>query len=275
MESAVRQKAKDALDAQIEAYWDERAQSYSNGVRGELGDGRSDAWERVLMRSAKPVLDETITQLEKTPQVADLGCGPGFMSVLFSRMGCYVHAVDESLGMLSQAKANVGDAGLRQSVAFYRADVTELPFDDNTLDVVASRNVTWLLRRPKEAYAEWMRVLRPGGKLIVFDANWYLYLVNPLIDAQRVADQFGKVVEEWDEDSRATASEEERCERIATRLPLTSVVRPAWDERALLELGACDVRVDEDVWKELWTPGEKAFYASSPLFLVEARKSTS
>ena len=269
----MKQKTKDALDAQIEAYWDQRAQSYSNGVRGELGDSRSDVWERVLSRLIAPVL--TGANKGKKPLVADLGCGPGFMSVLFSRMGCFVHAVDESPGMLAQAKTNVHDAGLSRSVEFHRADVGTLPFENNTLDVVASRNVTWLLRQPRETYAEWMRVLRPGGKLIVFDANWYLYLVNPLIDAQRTADQRGKVVEEWDEDSRATASEEERCERIAARLPLTSVVRPAWDKRTLLELGAQEVRADEDIWKELWTQGEKSFYASSPMFLVEARKSTS
>ena len=32
-----------ALEDEIGRYWDERATSYSNGVRGELGDGRSDA----------------------------------------------------------------------------------------------------------------------------------------------------------------------------------------------------------------------------------------
>ena len=45
----------------------------------------------------------------------------------------------------------------------------------NSFDVIVNRNVTWTLENPKDAYKEWMRVLKPGGSLIIFDACWYLW----------------------------------------------------------------------------------------------------
>ena len=269
--NAVHGIADAQLEAEIGLYWDERAESYSNGVRGELRDARHMAWRRALDQVAAGPIASARAE-GRSPRVLDLGCGPGFFTVLFAEMGCRVDAVDASDEMLERARANVEAAAPGHSVSFYEGDVTELPFRDATFDVVACRNVTWLMRDPVAAYAEWLRVLRPGGSLAVFDANWYRYLVDPAVDVRRRADQQGRVVEEWSEDSRATTAEERRCEEIAAELPLTSVVRPAWDLDTLAELGAAHVRADEDAWRHLWTEGEKAFYASSPLFMVEAVK---
>lgn len=263
--------ARGALEAEIGAYWDERAESYSNCVRGELGDDRGEAWRRTLERIAREQVAEAHSE-GRTPNVLDLGCGPGFFSILFAQMGCAVVGMDASDEMLARAAQNAQAAGLVDSIEFRQGDVTSLPFASGSFDVVASRNLMWLMRDPEAAYAEWMRVLRPGGKLAVFDANWYRYLFDEGIDARRHADQDGNEVKEWDEDSRATTAEERRCERFALELPLSPVIRPAWDREVLPRFGASRIYVDETVWQHLWTESESAFYASSPLFLVEAVK---
>ena len=264
-------RSNSALEAEIGDYWNIRAESYSNSVRAELGDARSDAWRRALGRVSDGHIVKARTGA-RACRVLDLGCGPGLFSILFAEMGCAVDAVDASGEMLMRARANVAAEGFSESVAFHQGDVARLRFEDDTFDIVASRNLTWLLRDPEAAYAEWMRVLRPGGKLVVFDANWYLYLFDEEIDARRRADQDGNDIEEWAEDARATTAEEKRCEQFARELPLSSVVRPAWDIRVLPRFGASHVRVDEEAWAELWTKSEAAFYASSPLFMVEAVK---
>ena len=46
------------------------------------------------------------------------------------------------------------------------------------LNAVVSRNLVWNLEDPEAAYKEWLRVLKPGGKLFVFDGNHYCYLYN-------------------------------------------------------------------------------------------------
>lgn len=256
---------------QITDYWDERAAAYSCGVCEELGGERCAVWAHELYVRSREVLSRSQSK-GRAPRVLDLGCGPGFFSILFADMGCAVDAIDASEGMLAQAKGNALRANVAESVSFHQGDISKLPFESSCFDVIASRNVTWLLRDPRAAYAEWLRVLRPGGKLIIFDANWYRYLDDPCVDAQRISDQPTTDILGWDEDSIASQDQERRCEDIARGLPFTYIQRPAWDRDALRELGCSQVRCDEDAWLRLWTEGERAFYGSSPLFLIEAVK---
>ena len=53
-----------------------------------------------------------------------------------------------------------------------------LPFGADSFDVVFSRNLTWNLPEPKKAYQSWLSVLKSGGLMLVFDANWYTYLID-------------------------------------------------------------------------------------------------
>ena len=157
-------------------------------------------------------------------------------------------------------------------VGFHCCDASDLPFPSSSYDVVVSRNVTWLMRDPLGAYAEWNRVLKPGGKLLVFDANWYSHLVDESLNRKRIEDQGDSSVLGWGEESFATDEQERRCESIALRLPLTYESRPAWDVSALSSLGFSDVRADERFSERVWNEGERAFYATSPLFSIEALK---
>lgn len=69
------------------------------------------AWQRVMERE---------TDLLGGPQdvsALDLGCGPGFFSMLLARMGCHVDAMDLSPDMLCQAAANADREGLGKHIA--------------------------------------------------------------------------------------------------------------------------------------------------------------
>lgn len=262
---------QNALAREISAYWDERAETYSNGVRGELSDSRKAAWQRELAGLVAGAFEVAYRE-GRIPRALDLGCGPGFFSTLLAEGGWQVDAVDVSADMLARARANVAEAALDSRVFFHQGDIARLPFPDASFDVAVSRNVTWLMREPRAAYAEWLRVLRPGGKLLVFDANWYRYLVDPQVNERRLADQAGNVLEGWDEDAQANSDEERRCEEIAASLPLTPVLRPEWDVETLGELGASKVRADVDAWLRVWPESEQRYYGSTPMFLVEAVK---
>lgn len=260
-----------SLDAEIVEYWNERSTSYSNGVIGELHDERRTMWWNALVKRVAGVIDEARRE-GRVPRVLDLGCGPGFFTALFSEAGCQVDAVDSSAEMLARAQANVKAAVPDAEPTYCECDFTELPFADGTFDLATGRNVTWLMRRPEAAYAEWLRVLRPGGKLLSFDANWYRYLIDPVTAAAREADMTNNTLEGWDEESRATTAEEEHCEQMALELPLTYILRPAWDATILSSLGTARVRTDELIWQEVWTESEYSYYGATPMFLVEAVK---
>ena len=259
------------LAEEIGAYWDGRARSYSNGVVGELGDGRRDAWSGVLAEALAEVKAGSM-ESGSGVRACDLGCGPGFFSILLASMGCRVDAVDASSAMVAHARANCGEAVPKGSVAFHVCDVLSTPFEDDTFDLCVSRNVTWLMRQPESAYAEWLRILKPGGKLVVFDANWYRYLVDHEVASQRERDQKNNRLEGWDEDAQATSDEEKRCEQLAAELPLTPILRPGWDLETLGQLGVSSCRADEGIWKRVWTENECSYYGSTPMFMVEAVK---
>lgn len=264
-------QSTDRLTQRLTDYWNERARSYSNGVLGELADDRKLRWTAALDEASRDIALKAATE-RRTPLACDLGCGPGFFTILLSELGFAVEAVDASPSMIERARGNVSRAVPDADVRFHVGDVLSLPFPDETFDVCVSRNITWLMQNPKEAYAEWLRVLKPGGKLIAYDSNWYRYLIDPSVAAKRTADQSAHVLEGWDDDAQATSDEEKRCEELARSLPLTSVLRPAWDLRTLEALGVSSCHADEDVWRRVWSKNEQLYYGSTPMFAVEAVK---
>lgn len=283
----------DAFAKTVVEYWDNRSDTYSNCVLDEIDTAEYAAWKNVLtgclegtsagectfisQKSSvceRMIADETVAGAGARSglRVLDLGCGPGFFEILLSQMGCAIMGVDSSEAMIQRASANVAAYGNQGNVAFCQGDISDLPFDDNQFDLVISRNVTWLMRNPQETYAEWKRVLKSGGKLLVFDANWYRYLADEATNEQRKVQQQQAGGACYEEDARATKSQENECEAIARNLPLTYELRPAWDMQALSLMGYSKVSVDQEVWKKVWTSEEQAFYASSPLFMIEATK---
>ena len=262
----------------IQGYWNIRSDTYSNGVLAELEGDQLGAWIGLFSeRLGAPTLagevpGAALTGADAPKRVLDIGCGPGFFEVVLSRLGHEVIAVDSSRAMLDTAGVNVLECGSPELVTFMRGDAECLSLEDESFDAVVSRNVTWLMQHPRQAYREWMRVLKPGGRLLAFDANWYRYLVDEEVNRQRKLDQKDVATLGWSESERASSEQEIACENIALHLPLTKENRPSWDVAVLRQLGFSSVSVDEGAWRKLWAPGEKAFYATSPLFMIEAVK---
>ena len=145
-----------------------------------------------------------------------------------------------------------------------------LAFPDAAFDVVLSRNLTWNLPNPELAYAEWMRVLRPGGLLLNFDANWYGYLFNA--DAQAAYERDRRNTAQQGIKDENIGENFDVMENIARRIPLSNMSRPAWDLCVLSRLGL-QVQADVQIWENVWSDEEKLNFSSTPLFMVSAEKS--
>ena len=154
-------KVKDLL-SEIESYWTTRAEGYSEVNHKELNGMQKGAWLEVLKGQFPEKAKDEI-------KILDIGTGPGFFPVILAEAGYKVTAVDYTQEMLDTAKRNAGN--LCERISFYKMDAQNLEFEDDVFDVVISRNLTWNLKDPKRAYEEWCRVLKPGGKLLNFDAN--------------------------------------------------------------------------------------------------------
>ena len=246
---------------EIESYWTTRTDGYSEVNQKELAGMQKAAWLGVLT--------EHFPKKEKKDlRILDIGTGPGFFPTILSEAGYEIDAADYTPGMLEKAKENVGKYADR--VRFWREDAQNLDFENETFDVIISRNLTWNLPHPEMAYKEWLRVLKKGGKLLNFDANWYGYLYD---DKKREAyENDRKNVEKGSLDDHYLCTDIDRMEKIALQVPLSETKRPGWDVKVLEALGAAQIQVNEDIWQQVWSEEEKLNYGSTPMFMVEAVK---
>ncbi|WP_068264194.1 demethylmenaquinone methyltransferase [Janibacter limosus] len=140
---------KDPKD--VAAMFDETAAKYDL-MNDVMSLGQTRLWRRAVLRAIDPQPGE---------RILDIAAGPGSSSLPLRRAGADVASADFSLGMLRQ--------GLKQSpqLHFTAADATRLPFADESFDVVTMsfgfRNVV----EPEVALREFLRVTRPGGRLLI------------------------------------------------------------------------------------------------------------
>jgi len=96
--------------------------------------------------------------------VLDVGCGAGIDLARFARAGADVTGVDVSSSAIDLARANFEQQGLRGR--FEVASGEQLPFADNTFDLVFAHGVVQYTARPQRLVDECRRVLEPGGEAI-------------------------------------------------------------------------------------------------------------
>jgi len=122
------------------------------------------------------LLYELMRDLQLGPRatVVDVGCGEGRHSVaLAERFGVSVHGVDPVARHLELSNARLAAAAARrpelgQLVRFARGSAESLPLEDRIADVVWCRDVLVHVAALQTAFGEWRRVMRDGGRAIVF-----------------------------------------------------------------------------------------------------------
>ncbi len=254
--------AAETLTGENLRYWNRRAPSYTDVIRKNLEGEWEARWADMLIsRFPRQEGDQPL-------RVLDIGTGPGFYAIILAARGYRVTAVDFSENMLDEARRNAGALSAR--IDFRQMDAHCLDFPDGSFDAVVTRNLTWNLTDPLRAYREWLRVLRPGGAALIFDANWYAYLVDE--EKQRAWDRDRENVRLAAVEDHDAYDESRRMEEISRKLPMTARLRPQWDVDALRALGCAHVTADETVSERVWSREEQLNYGSTPGFLIHAVK---
>lgn len=240
----------------IQNYWANSAAGFSEFVNQEdLAPERKKLWLSKIINNApdKVRLD-----------ILDVGTGPGFFAIILAEAGHRVTAIDCTQNMLDEAELNASAAGVE--AAFMKMDSHELDFDNESFDLIVSRNVTWTLCDPVRAYKEWLRVLRPGGKFIVFDANYGMYCYDEEI-ARKKRESEAAYKKLYGIPVSRNGSDEEYFERMY----LSNKLRPEWDEAALKDLGV-STYIERNVSSALYSEQRQLLNAASPLFMIVAEK---
>lgn len=245
-------------------YWSNRASGYSAVNQEELQTDQHRVWQETLQSAIRSHFGKDAREL----RILDIGTGPGFFAIVLTELGHRVTAVDCTAAMLEQARGNAG--ALAEKIDFRLMNAEELSFPEGSFDVIVSRNLTWNLHHPEKAYGSWNRVLKPGGLLLNFDANWYRYLHDDKAMDGHKADRNNVALTQVADDTAGT--DVEAMESIAYLAPLSAQNRPEWDIRLLKGLGM-SARADREVWRRVWTEAERINNASTPMFLIQAVKS--
>lgn len=259
------ERIMNTLKEEIHAYWTQRAEGYSEYNQQEMADARRSMWKNKLLS----LLEENFPG--KNPEelkVLDVGTGPGFFALLLAEAGYQVTAADVTEEMLKEAKKNTGV--FAEKITWKLSDAQKLELGDCEFDAVFSRNVAWNLENPGQAYEEWVRVLKPGGLLCNFDADWYGHLYDE--EKRSGYEKDRQRVEEKNLEDYYTGTDIERMEAIARQVPLSRQKRPQWDVEALKNAGLTEVSCDTEVWKQVWTEEEIANNGSTPIFLLSGKK---
>ena len=99
----------------------------------------------------------------------DVACGPGSVVCAFARHVRRATGLDATDAMLDEARRLAAAAGL-DNVAWHAGDAYALPFTEDAFDIVSCRYAFHHLQAPARAFAEMIRVCRPGGRIVLCDA---------------------------------------------------------------------------------------------------------
>lgn len=226
----------------IEDYWQERAESFSVLRKKELHSQKLKEWQNEIM-SQLP--------LNRKLKILDIGCGAGFFSILLAKMNYQVTGIDLSKNMIVQSQKLANEENV--DVDFLVMDAEKLEFDDETFDVIISRNLTWTLPHLQDAYIEWLRVLKPGGILLNYDGEHAKNHHNSTGAHQDVSTVLL-----------------EKCHNIYHMLETSLLKRPEFDKQ-FFELLGYDCEVDLEVGKRIYQTQDE-FYVAVPLFKVKVMK---
>jgi ubiquinone/menaquinone biosynthesis C-methylase UbiE len=142
-------------------YWDGQAATFDQAAdHGLLAPEVREAWRQVL----EPLLPQAA-------RVADLGCGTGSLSVLLAELGHRVVGVDFAPRMIALAGSKAAAADV--DATFLVGDAAAPGLAEGEFDVVLCRHVLWAMPDPSGAIGRWVRLLAPGGRLLLVEGNWW------------------------------------------------------------------------------------------------------
>lgn len=136
--------------------WERNAEFWIRIIRERLDPFRTELTDAAVLKVLAPNSGET---------VLDAGCGEGYLTRRLAGRGAAAVGVDRSAGLIEAAAAAGGRAPGR--AFFLLGDLRSVPLATGRFDAVLCNHSLNELRDPRPAFAEFARLLRPGGRLVV------------------------------------------------------------------------------------------------------------
>ena len=240
----------EAIKHRITHYWSHRAEAFQAQRIREFEDEKHERWLAEFRRYIPH---------DRPLRVLDLGTGTGFFAFVFAAEGHEATGIDLTPDMIERAKETMSILGLEASFHVMDAEMPEFP--PESFDVLVTRNLTWTLPHLREAYKAWYGLLKPGGVLINFDADYYSALENEE-EIELPENHAHKLVPDY---------MREENDEITMEVGAYQMPRPQWDVQLLVEAGFERVTVDRGVYRRIYAEIDE-FYNPTPIFTIAAYK---
>jgi len=228
---------------EIREFWSERAATFDESVGHEVfSEAERRGWHRLIRKhlgegNGRPLLD--------------LACGTAVISHLMHDMGFRVTGLDWSEAMLEQARAKAAKRGT--DIRFIMRDAESTGEPDASYDAITNRHLVWTLVDVPAAFAEWHRLLRPGGRVLIVDGNMGRKSWVSALHAR-----FDKLFGRSDPKPHVRPEWSERLKRIREEVYFNKTM-PAEAVVALLaQAGFVDIVVDRNLWDIHFAQARKA-----------------
>jgi ubiquinone/menaquinone biosynthesis C-methylase UbiE len=149
---------------------------------GRFGPGAYADWRATSLGGVTEALEQSlILRLAGAVDgraVLDVGCGDGALASLFWQKGASsVIGCDPDAQMIARARTRAAEQNA--AIGYAIADAAHLPFRTENFDIVTIVTVLAFVRQPERTLREIMRVLKPGGRLIIGDlGRWSLWAAS-------------------------------------------------------------------------------------------------
>ncbi|WP_018655602.1 class I SAM-dependent methyltransferase [Actinomadura flavalba] len=147
--------------------WETNAAYWVKVIRERHDRYRTELTDRAVLEAVGPCIGR---------DVLDAGCGEGYLARELAGRGARVTGVDAAQNLVDAAAAvPVPGPGTAE---FERASVDALPYGDDAFDLVVCNHLFSHLPEPEHAIAEFGRVLRPGGRLVILTLHPCFYVAD-------------------------------------------------------------------------------------------------
>jgi Methylase involved in ubiquinone/menaquinone biosynthesis len=162
------------MNMELQQSWNKRAQMYANRMDKLMNSLEyQNQWKENLQ-----LLLGSCQGLE----ILDIGTGSGFLAFQLVRLGQRVIGLDFSEEMLRIAESKAQSLNLDCSFVFGNA--VNLPFPAERFDTIVCRHLLYSLNDRSLVFTEWLRVLRSGGRVAIWDGDWTARNMLPFAQLQ-------------------------------------------------------------------------------------------
>ncbi len=239
----------DNIKEKVESYWTKRADSFFELRHDEIESTKANRWVEEISK----LLPEG-----KALNILDVGCGTGYFEVILGKLGHEITGIDLAEEMVAKANEMIRIYGMKNNAKALVCDGENPNFAPESFDVVITRNLTWTLPHPVDAYKSWYKLLKKGGKLINFDAE-YAKGAHNLKSPENIAH------------SKIEDALKDECHDIYHMLTISMLDRPEWDVKILKEIGFEKVETDIEFGDRIFIEHDE-FYIPDRMFCISATK---